>query len=82
MMSVLSDTIEKFIKGLMNEYEGRIELQRNELAQHFNCGTVTDQLCYLQRALRPIKDTLLKAAGAEGDISAWYVYASTRVIIL
>ena len=37
-MSVLSDTIEQFIKGLMSEYEGRIELQRNELAQHFNCA--------------------------------------------
>jgi transcriptional regulator CtsR len=37
-MSVLSDTIEKFIKNLMSEYEGRIELQRNELAQHFNCA--------------------------------------------
>ncbi len=37
-MSVLSDTIEKFIKSLMSEYEGRIELQRNELAQHFNCA--------------------------------------------
>ena len=37
-MSVLSDTIEKFIKELMSEYEGKIELQRNELAQHFNCA--------------------------------------------
>jgi transcriptional regulator CtsR len=37
-MSVLSDTIEQFIKGMMSEYEGRIELQRNELAQHFNCA--------------------------------------------
>lgn len=37
-MSVLSDTIEKFIKNLMNEYEDKIELQRNELAQHFNCA--------------------------------------------
>jgi transcriptional regulator CtsR len=37
-MSVLSDTIEKFIKNLIGEYEGRIELQRNELAQHFNCA--------------------------------------------
>ena len=37
-MSVLSDTIEEFIKSLMSEYEGRIELQRNELAQHFNCA--------------------------------------------
>lgn len=37
-MSVLSDTIEQFIKEMMSEYEGRIELQRNELAQHFNCA--------------------------------------------
>jgi transcriptional regulator of stress and heat shock response len=37
-MSVLSDTIESFIKSLMGEYEGRIDLQRNELAQHFNCA--------------------------------------------
>jgi len=37
-MSVLSDTIEQFIKNLMSEYEGKIELQRNELAQHFNCA--------------------------------------------
>ena len=35
-MSVLSDTIEQFIKELMSE--GKIELQRNELAQHFNCA--------------------------------------------
>lgn len=37
-MSILSDTIEKFIKSLMSEYEGKIEIQRNELAQHFNCA--------------------------------------------
>jgi transcriptional regulator CtsR len=37
-MSILSDTIEQFIKELMSEYEGKIELQRNELAQHFNCA--------------------------------------------
>ncbi|MGI5848724.1 MAG: CtsR family transcriptional regulator [Christensenellales bacterium] len=37
-MSVLSDTIENFIKNLIGEFEGRIELQRNELAQHFNCA--------------------------------------------
>ena len=37
-MSVLSDTIEQFIKDMMSEYEDKIELQRNELAQHFNCA--------------------------------------------
>ena len=37
-MSVLSDTIEEFIKDLMSEYEDKIDLQRNELAQHFKCA--------------------------------------------
>lgn len=37
-MSILSDTIEEFIKSLMGEYEGKIDLQRNELAEHFNCA--------------------------------------------
>ena len=37
-MSVLSDTIEEFIKELMSEYEDKVDLQRNELAQHFNCA--------------------------------------------
>jgi len=37
-VSVLSDTIEKFIKSLINEYEGKIEIQRNELADYFCCA--------------------------------------------
>lgn len=37
-MSVLSDHIENFIKELMTEEEGTAELQRNELAQKFNCA--------------------------------------------
>ena len=37
-MSVLSDTIEQFIKSMMGEYAGKIELQRNELAEHFSCA--------------------------------------------
>lgn len=36
-MSILSDHIERFIKELMIE-EGSAELQRNELAQKFNCA--------------------------------------------
>lgn len=37
-MSVLSDHIENFIKELMTEADGMAELQRNELAQKFNCA--------------------------------------------
>ncbi|MDP2891823.1 MAG: CtsR family transcriptional regulator [Bacillota bacterium] len=37
-MSVLSDTIEGFIKSLIMEGQKEIELQRNELAHHFSCA--------------------------------------------
>lgn len=36
-MAQLSDTIERFIKDLMNE-DRQIEVRRNELAQHFGCA--------------------------------------------
>ena len=37
-MSVLSDHIEDFIKDLMAEEDGTADLQRNELAQRFQCA--------------------------------------------
>lgn len=37
-MSALSDIIEEFIKGMMTDEDGRVELQRNELAAHFRCA--------------------------------------------
>ena len=36
-MAQLSDTIEQFIKALM-EQDKQIEVRRNELAQHFGCA--------------------------------------------
>ena len=36
-MAALSDNIERFIKQLMDE-DTKIELRRNELAQHFGCA--------------------------------------------
>ncbi len=36
-MAQLSDSIEQFIKELMNE-DAHVELRRNELAQHFGCA--------------------------------------------
>jgi transcriptional regulator CtsR len=34
----LSDVIEEFIKSLLKESEGQLELQRNELADFFECA--------------------------------------------
>jgi len=37
-MARLSDSIEDFIKSLLEESEGKLELQRNELADYFECA--------------------------------------------
>ena len=37
-MARLSDIIENFIKSLLQESEGILELQRNELADYFDCA--------------------------------------------
>lgn len=37
-MRPLSDTIEGFIKALMEDQDRQIEVQRNELAQYFGCA--------------------------------------------
>ncbi len=44
-MARLSDIIEDFLKELMDETNGAIEIQRNELANHFNC--VPSQINYV-----------------------------------
>ena len=41
----ISDMIEEFIKDLFEEEEGIIEIQRNELAEQFNC--VPSQINYV-----------------------------------
>jgi transcriptional regulator CtsR len=41
----LSDIIEEFLKGLIIEEEGTVEIQRNELANRFNC--VPSQINYV-----------------------------------
>lgn len=41
----LSDVIEMFLKDMMNDMDGIIEIQRNELASHFNC--VPSQINYV-----------------------------------
>jgi len=37
-MSILSDSIEAFIKSMIGEDDQLLELQRNELAQYFKCA--------------------------------------------
>jgi transcriptional regulator CtsR len=37
-MSLISDSIEKFIQALFDEDTQQVEIQRNELAAHFNCA--------------------------------------------
>lgn len=44
-MARLSDVIEAFIKQLIEDTNGVIEIQRNELANHFNC--VPSQINYV-----------------------------------
>mgnify|MGYP005838712963 CR=1 FL=1 len=44
-MARLSDIIEAFIKQLINDADGVIEIQRNELANKFNC--VPSQINYV-----------------------------------
>lgn len=44
-MARMSDIIEAFIKQMINEMDGTIEIQRNELANHFNC--VPSQINYV-----------------------------------
>lgn len=44
-MSRLCDSIEEFIKALITETEGQIDIQRNELADYFRC--VPSQINYV-----------------------------------
>lgn len=44
-MARLSDLIEEFIKEMMDDMNGSIEIQRNELASRFNC--VPSQINYV-----------------------------------
>lgn len=41
----MSDVIEEFIKDLLKDENEYIEIQRNELAEHFNC--VPSQINYV-----------------------------------
>ena len=44
-MARMSDIIESFLKQMIQDTDGSIEIQRNELANHFNC--VPSQINYV-----------------------------------
>ncbi len=44
-MARLSDIIESFLKAMINDTDGSVEIQRNELANRFNC--VPSQINYV-----------------------------------
>ena len=44
-MSIISDNIEKFIRELFDDQSNYVDIQRNELAEHFHC--VPSQINYV-----------------------------------
>lgn len=78
-MAILSDSIEQFIKSLLEEYDEMIELQRNELANYFSCAP--SQINYvLATRFSPEKGYYVesKRAAAIYQTGA-YRYRSTRI---
>lgn len=63
-MAILSDDIERFIISLIDD-DGRIELQRNELAQYFSCAP--SQINYvLSTRFSPDKGYIIKSRRGGG----------------
>ena len=48
-MARLSDIIESFLKEMIIEEEGTVEIQRNELASKFNCVPSQNKLCHFNK---------------------------------
>ena len=69
-MAVLSDSIEQFIKSLMDEYDEMIEIQRNELADYFPARLPRSTM-FWRRAFPPKRAILSRAEGAAAGISSW-----------
>lgn len=68
VMARLSDSIEEFIKSMMDDYDEMVELQRNELANYFQCAP--SQINYvLATRFSPERDIWWRASGAAGAIS-------------
>lgn len=64
-MAAISNTIESFINELLNQSNGMIEIQRNELAIHFNCAP--SQINYvLTTRFTPYKGYYIESRRGEG----------------
>lgn len=63
----MSDVIEDFIKELLKDEDDYIEIQRNELAQQFNC--VPSQINYvIQTRFKPSQGYYVESKRGGGDI--------------
>lgn len=63
----MSDIIEDFIKELLEEQDEAIEIQRNELAEHFNC--VPSQINYvISTRFKPSQGYYVESKEAEAAI--------------
>ncbi len=52
-MASLSDQIEKYLRDLIREYKGEVEIKRNQLANEFNC--VPSQINYVLETRFPLE---------------------------
>ncbi|MDI3548776.1 MAG: transcriptional regulator of stress and heat shock response [Halanaerobiales bacterium] len=52
-MANLSDQIEKYLRQLLNKYQGEIEIKRNQLANEFNCAP--SQINYVLETRFPVE---------------------------
>lgn len=52
-MANLSDQIEKYLRQLLNKYQGEVEIKRNQLANEFNCAP--SQINYVLETRFPVE---------------------------
>ena len=79
-MSVISDSIESFIKQMMDDIDGVYELKRNELAEQFGCAP--SQINYvLQTRFTPERGYVIESRrGGGGCIKVYRIDMDKREV--
>ena len=79
-MSVISDSIESFIKQMMDDIDGVYELKRNELAEQFGCAP--SQINYvLQTRFTPERGYVIESRrGGGGCIRVYRIDMDKREV--
>lgn len=80
-MSVISDSIESFIKDMMEDIDGAYELKRNELAERFGCAP--SQINYvLQTRFTPERGYVIESRrGGGGCIKLYRVNIDKHEVV-